>query len=248
MFQFYWLPYSDRVRQSDLSNSYYTMFVAHNLKNRVKIRSQLIYILRTHFCVINSAYPICYFSTHNYKNRVVFFEGNPKDSMDLNSSLSSNTIPVVSTLTKPTEDAKSSPTSSDEVHKPICYWPGVYHSPVTDALWNERVSINERLFDIPDDAPPPTELLTRTPSESRTTIVYALSSDSTLREQYKDPWNEFRIGKLLEDLDALAGTITFKVSLSLNILPLVCLLEFKTLVVHCFKFTSLKWNVVGLKW
>ena len=135
--------------------------------------------------------------------------------MDLNSSLSSNTIPVVSTLTKPTEDAKSSPTSS-EVHKPISYWPGVYHSPVTDALWNERVSINERLFDIPDDAPPPTELLTRTPSESRTTIVYAFSSDSTLREQYKDPWNEFRIGKLLEDLDALAGTITFKVSLSLS--------------------------------
>ncbi|XP_050252195.1 acyl-coenzyme A thioesterase 2, chloroplastic isoform X2 [Quercus robur] len=186
------------------------MFVAHNLKNRVKIRSQLIYILRTHLCVINSAYPICDFSTHNYKNRVVFFEGNPKVSMDLNSSLSSNTIFVVSTLTKPTEDAKSSPTSSDEVHKPISYWPGVYHSPVTDALWDERVSINERLFDIPDDAPPPTELLTRTPSESRTTIVYAFSSDSTLREQYKDPWNEFRIGKLLEDLDALAGTITFK--------------------------------------
>ncbi|KAK9993143.1 hypothetical protein SO802_022846 [Lithocarpus litseifolius] len=135
--------------------------------------------------------------------------------MDLNSSLSSNTINVVSTLTKPTEDAKSSPTSSSsssssELHKPISYWPGVYHSPVTDALWNERASINERLFDIPDDAPPPTELLTRTPSESRTTIVYAFSSDSTLREQYKDPWNEFRIGKLLEDLDVLACAVSFK--------------------------------------
>ena len=156
----------------------------------------------------------------NLKPGGVSLKGKTKYSMDLNSSLSSNTIPVVLTLTQPTKDAKSSPTSS-EVHKPISYWPGVYHSPVTDALWDERVSINERLFDIPDDAPPPTELLTRTPSESRTTIVYAFSSDSTLREQYKDPWNEFRIGKLLEDLDALAGTITFKVSLSLNILPLV---------------------------
>lgn len=32
-----------------------------------------------------------------------------------------------------------------------------------------------------------------------------------LREQYRDPWNEVRIGKLLEDLDALAGTISVKV-------------------------------------
>ncbi|KAL6146783.1 hypothetical protein ACLB2K_057460 [Fragaria x ananassa] len=36
------------------------------------------------------------------------------------------------------------------------------------------------------------------------------SSDYILREQYKDPWNEVRIGKLLEDLDALAGTISVK--------------------------------------
>ncbi|CAH1417963.1 unnamed protein product [Lactuca virosa] len=28
--------------------------------------------------------------------------------------------------------------------------------------------------------------------------------------QYRDPWNEVRIGKLLEDLDALAGTISVK--------------------------------------
>ncbi|KAI9104357.1 hypothetical protein K1719_022929 [Acacia pycnantha] len=29
-------------------------------------------------------------------------------------------------------------------------------------------------------------------------------------EQYRDPWNEVRIGKLLEDLDVLAGTISVK--------------------------------------
>ncbi|KAL7152086.1 hypothetical protein ABFS83_04G074500 [Erythranthe nasuta] len=42
------------------------------------------------------------------------------------------------------------------------------------------------------------------------TILYNFSTDYILREQYRDPWNEVRIGKLLEDLDALAGTISVK--------------------------------------
>ncbi|KAK6930435.1 hypothetical protein RJ641_004529 [Dillenia turbinata] len=41
-------------------------------------------------------------------------------------------------------------------------------------------------------------------------VSYKFSSDYTLREQYRNPWNEIRMGKLLEDLDALAGTISFK--------------------------------------
>jgi acyl-coenzyme A thioesterase 9 len=41
--------------------------------------------------------------------------------------------------------------------------------------------------------------------------LYGFSTDYILREQYRDPWNEVRIGKLLEDLDALAGTISVKV-------------------------------------
>lgn len=70
----------------------------------------------------------------------------------------------------------------------------------------------ERLFlDPPIDAPPQSELLNKTPSQSRTTILYNFSTDFILREQYRDPWNEIRIGKLLEDLDALAGTISVKV-------------------------------------
>jgi len=62
------------------------------------------------------------------------------------------------------------------------------------------------------DPPPQTQLLIRTPSESRVTVLYNFSSDFILREQYRDPWNEMRIGKLLEDLDSLAGTISVKVS------------------------------------
>lgn len=58
---------------------------------------------------------------------------------------------------------------------------------------------------------PQTELLTKTPAQSRTSIVYKFAADDILREHYRDPWNEVRIGKLLEDLDALAGTIAVKV-------------------------------------
>ncbi|KAI4329921.1 hypothetical protein MLD38_028251 [Melastoma candidum] len=92
--------------------------------------------------------------------------------------------------------------------KPIGLWPGMYHSHVVNALWETRPEVFERLLDPPKDAPPQSELLTKTPSLSRTAVLYAFSKDYLLREQYKDPWNEVRIGKLLEDLDDLAGTIS----------------------------------------
>lgn len=101
--------------------------------------------------------------------------------------------------------------------KPLSLWPGMYHSPVTNALWEARSSIFERMMDAGAAAAagPQTELLTKTPAQSRTTIVYKFATDDILREQYRDPWNEVRIGKLLEDLDALAGTIAVKVLRSL---------------------------------
>lgn len=120
----------------------------------------------------------------------------------------SSHIPIFSTFTSPF-DGSNDPKSS--TRKPLSLWPGMYHSPVTNALWETRSKIFESLLDPPLDAPPQSELLTRTPSQSRMTILYNFSSDYTLREQYRDPWNEVRIGKLLEDLDALAGTISFKV-------------------------------------
>lgn len=123
------------------------------------------------------------------------------------SSCPSNAIPVVSTFTSPFEN---SPRAADDNKKPLSLWPGMYHSPVTNALWEARSSIFEKLLDFPIDAPPQSELLTRTPSQSRTAILYNFSTDYILREQYRDPWNEVRIGKLLEDLDALAGTISVK--------------------------------------
>ncbi|KAJ1443614.1 HotDog domain superfamily [Sesbania bispinosa] len=140
-----------------------------------------------------------------------------KTHVNLNSDTSSITIPVngtipvastLATATTPSENPPPDNGSGDR--KPIALWPGMYHSPVTTALWEARTKIFERLLDPPRDAPPQSELLTRTPSQSRTTILYNFSSDFVLREQYRDPWNEVRIGKLLEDLDAVAGTISVK--------------------------------------
>ncbi|EOX93679.1 Thioesterase/thiol ester dehydrase-isomerase superfamily protein [Theobroma cacao] len=130
--------------------------------------------------------------------------------MEFNCS-SPNTIPVVSTFASPFDNSPpANDSKSSSTRKPISLWPGMYHSPVTNALWEARSQIFERLRDPPKDAPPQSELLTKTPSQSRTSIRYNLSSDYILREQYRDPWNEVRIGKLLEDLDALAGTISVK--------------------------------------
>lgn len=134
--------------------------------------------------------------------------------MDLNVSPSNNTtitIPVNGTIPVSSTFENPIPVTGSGDRKPIALWPGMFHSPVTTALWEARGKIFERLLDPPRDAPPQSELVTRTPSQSRTSILYNFSSDFVLREQYRDPWNDVRIGKLLEDLDALAGTISVKV-------------------------------------
>ncbi|CAM9868378.1 unnamed protein product [Scytosiphon promiscuus] len=48
------------------------------------------------------------------------------------------------------------------------------------------------------------------PSLSRSAIHYPFSIDTFLREDYRNPGGLVRIGRILEDLDALAGNIAFK--------------------------------------
>ncbi|KAL6978918.1 Acyl-coenzyme A thioesterase 2, chloroplastic [Sarracenia purpurea var. burkii] len=154
--------------------------------------------------------------------------------MDSDSS-PSNTIPVASTVASPFENSPS----AGAARKPLSLWPGMYHSPVTNALWETRSRIFEKLLDPPPvDAPPQSQLLTKTPFQSRTTILYNFSTDYILREQYRDPWNEVRIGKLLEDLDALAGSISVKCSHDRCYVPWAwpCVSDHDkaTLAGHCF--------------
>lgn len=130
-------------------------------------------------------------------------------------SISSGSRHVVSAPSPPGEAHKTIDAGSS-IRKPISLWPGMYDSPVTNALWEARSHMYERLSNAPVDAPPQKDLVPKTPSMSRTSIEYHFSSDYILREQYRNPWNEIRMGKLLEDLDALAGTISFKVITSFN--------------------------------
>lgn len=94
--------------------------------------------------------------------------------------------------------------------KPFSLWPGKYHSPVTAALWHARSSFVERARNLAMNGPAQSTLQSKTPEENRTNVLYNFSSDVILREEYRNPWNSVRIGKLLEDLDALAGTIAVK--------------------------------------
>lgn len=147
-----------------------------------------------------------------------------KSSVD---SPSNSAVPVVSTIGSPHEkeiDAGSS------IRKPISLWPGMYHSPVTNALWEARSNLFQKL----GDAPSHTHLLPKTPAKSRTSILYKFSSDYTLTEQYRNPWNEIRIGKLLEDLDALAGTIAYKVNPSQPLLHSISIYIYICSCLFCF--------------
>ncbi|KAI3795008.1 hypothetical protein L1987_37651 [Smallanthus sonchifolius] len=128
-------------------------------------------------------------------------------------------ISIASTVSSPDHqhDGVSAIDAGSSYRKPISLWPGMYHSLVTNALWQARSII----FDTPPTATTTAgvnTVTTKTPSHSRTTIHYPFSSDYILREQYRNPWNGIRVSKLLEDLDALAGTISFK---------------------HCFNYASM---------
>ena len=50
----------------------------------------------------------------------------------------------------------------------------------------------------------------RTPADSRTVLSFPFHQEADLREQYSNPWGGIRIGKVMEDLDALAGYVSFR--------------------------------------
>ncbi|KAL3154228.1 hypothetical protein ABBQ32_013731 [Trebouxia sp. C0010 RCD-2024] len=81
---------------------------------------------------------------------------------------------------------------------------GVMGTSVTKKLWQERLSKNkDRLKHLPLPTPTP-----KPPQQIA--VNYAFSSDRFLQEQYRNPWDQVRVGKLLEDLDSLAGNIAFQ--------------------------------------
>lgn len=77
-------------------------------------------------------------------------------------------------------------------------------NPIVHQLWTARHSAKEAAASKNVDNEIP-----RTPAQSETSISYPFSTDEFLRETYRNPWGHMRFGKVLEDLDALAGSIAF---------------------------------------
>ena len=103
---------------------------------------------------------------------------------------------------------------------------GQFKNPIVAKLWAMRQDAKERLHMTDDGSTSTTQVTeaaaaarqeskisqgktSKTPSESATSISYPFSTDEFLLESYKNPWGQMRFGKLLEDLDALAGNIAF---------------------------------------
>ena len=70
---------------------------------------------------------------------------------------------------------------------------------VTGALWDLRVPNHGTRS--------PEKLVPKKQRDSLVEIVYDFASDPLLRSNYLNPWGFMRIGKVLEDIDALAGTV-----------------------------------------
>lgn len=82
----------------------------------------------------------------------------------------------------------------------------VDRTPITKRLWEERISSGGlKTLEGTVVAPP----IPKVPLDSAVTIPYPFTQDAQLRELYRSPWGYVRIGKILEDLDSLAGNVSF---------------------------------------
>jgi acyl-CoA hydrolase len=108
-------------------------------------------------------------------------------------------------------------TRSDEIQYHSVNQINVDKTPITAQLWSRRQKERESMVMSTDTelkgiASKPQEtapvlLMDKTAKESRLTIRYNFSQDANLRDLYVDSFGNVLIGKLFEDLDALAGNV-----------------------------------------
>lgn len=85
-------------------------------------------------------------------------------------------------------------------------------NPIVHRLWSDRHEAKMRLNKSSGDElrlNVGEEPKGKFPRESETVINYPFSSDELFAETYRSPWGEIRCGRLLEDLDAMAGNVAF---------------------------------------
>lgn len=84
------------------------------------------------------------------------------------------------------------------------------YTPVTRQLWQDRLKLAQHKQPAGAAAPAPAAASPQPRPPKTTVIEYPFTSDRVLLELYRNPWGFLRIGRLLEDLDSLAGSIAFQ--------------------------------------
>jgi hypothetical protein len=79
-----------------------------------------------------------------------------------------------------------------------------FKSPIVQKLWIARQKAKDTAAASTAGVPSSVPVV---PRQSRTSISYPFTSNPLLKESYRNPWGQVRFGKILEDLDALAGNI-----------------------------------------
>jgi acyl-coenzyme A thioesterase 9 len=97
--------------------------------------------------------------------------------------------------------------SKDDVLKGKVKTSSVEKTPITAQLWDGRVLKSKHADNIEDQVKEERVIIDKTPSDSRLSVTYDLSTDNNLRDLYINPAGSIRLGKLLEDLDAFAGNV-----------------------------------------
>ncbi len=96
----------------------------------------------------------------------------------------------------------SSSLSTDEL--PPVKHASKFKGPIVNQLWDLRLEAKQKAATQTIDMERP-----RPPAESMTKITYDFKDDEFLMERYRNPFGHLRFGKVLEDLDALAGNIAY---------------------------------------
>eukprot|EP00041_Stephanoeca_diplocostata_P012655 m.212205 g.212205 ORF g.212205 m.212205 type:complete len:442 (+) comp19037_c0_seq8:239-1564(+) len=80
--------------------------------------------------------------------------------------------------------------------------PGDHQSPVVAELWKRRLEASGDFDVLPS-------LQSKSPQDSAGNITYDFANNLALQDAYRSPWDRVRIGRILEDMDAMAGTIAY---------------------------------------
>jgi len=86
----------------------------------------------------------------------------------------------------------------------------LHRTGITALLWSQRqLEQQKQRLNATGGLVVPHELVDKAPENSMVEIKLPFSSDRELRDQYLSPFGHVRLGRILEDLDAMAGNIAF---------------------------------------